>query len=169
MNNLAVWKNNWKHQKEINVTLIDNRDQAIKLSSKPNFEQATIFDEKLIAVQVKKTFFLTNQSMWVKQFWIFRKHLMFYFHYNYIREKYGDKAELFFTDTYSLMYEIQTKDFYQEISKDIQKKFDTSDYPENHPSEIKTGISKKVIGKFKDEAKGYQIPHLHLYTRLIWT
>ena len=49
---------------------------------------------------------------------------MFYFHYNYIREKYGDKAELFFTDTDSLMYEIQTKDFYQDISKDIQKKFD---------------------------------------------
>ena len=45
---------------------------------------------------------------------------MFYFHYNYIREKYGDKAELFFTDTDSLMYEIQTKDFiriYQKISK----------------------------------------------------
>ena len=40
---------------------------------------------------------------------------MFYFHYNYIREKYGDKAELFFTDTGSLMYEIQTKDFYQDI------------------------------------------------------
>lgn len=69
--------------------------------------------------------------MWVKQFWIFRKHLMFYFLYNYIRVKYGDKAELFFTDTDSLMYEIQTKDFYQDISKDIQKKFDTSDYPEN--------------------------------------
>ena len=49
---------------------------------------------------------------------------MFYFHYNYIREKYGDKAELFFTDTGSLMYEIQTKDFYQDIWKDIQKKFD---------------------------------------------
>ena len=87
--------------------------------------------------------------MWVKQLWIFRKHLTFYFHYNYIREKYGDKAELFFTDTDSLMYEIQTKDLYQEISKDIQKKFDTNDYPENHPSEIKTGISKKSYWKIQ--------------------
>ena len=47
------------------------------------------------------------------------------------------------------MYEIQTKDLYQEISKDIQKKFDTNDYPENHPSEIKTGISKKSHWKIQ--------------------
>ena len=66
MNNLAVCKNNWKHQKETNVTLTDNRDQAIKLSSKPNFEQATIFDEKLIAVHVKKTSFF-NKPIYVGQ------------------------------------------------------------------------------------------------------
>ena len=40
-----------------------------------------------------------------------------------------------------------------------QKKFDTSDYPENHPSGIKTGVNKKVIGKFKDEVGGKQITH----------
>ena len=27
------------------------------------------------------------------------------------------------------MYEIQTEDFYKDISKDTRKKFDTSDYP----------------------------------------
>ena len=48
---------------------------------------------------------------------------------------------------------------YQDFSKDIKKKFDTSDYPENHPSAIKTGVNKKVIGKFKDEAAGKQITH----------
>ena len=57
------------------------------------------------------------------------------------------------------MYLIQTEDFYQDINKDIKKKFDTSDYPENHPSEIKTGVNKKVIGKFKDEVAGRQITH----------
>ena len=35
----------------------------------------------------------------------------------------------------------------------------TSDYPENHPSGIKTGVNKKVIGKFKDEVAGKQITH----------
>ena len=81
---------------------------------------------------------------------------MFDFHYNYIRKKYGDKL---FTDTDSLMYLIQTEDFYQDIGKDIKRKFDTSDYPENHPSGIKTGVNKNVIGKFQDEAAGKQITH----------
>ena len=87
------------------------------------------------------------------------KTLMFDFHYNFIRKKYDNKAELLFTDTDSLMYLIQTDDFYHDISKDIKKKFDTSGYPENHPSGIKTGVNKKVIGKFKDEAGGRQITH----------
>ena len=84
---------------------------------------------------------------------------MFGFHYNYIRKKYGNKAELLFTDTDRLMYLIQTDDFFLDIRHDIKKKFDTSDYPENHPSGIKTGVNKKVIGKFKDEVGGNSITH----------
>ena len=81
------------------------------------------------------------------------------FHYNYIRKKFGDRAVLLFTGTDSLMYLIQTEDFYQDINKDIKRKFDTSDCPEKHPSGIKTGINKKVIRKFKDEVCGKQITH----------
>ena len=84
---------------------------------------------------------------------------MFDFHYDYIRAKYDDAAELLSTDTDSLLYLIHTDDFYQDISHDIMRKFDTSDYPENHPSGIKTGVNKKVIGKFKDEVAGRQITH----------
>ena len=57
------------------------------------------------------------------------------------------------------MYLIQTEDFYKDISKDVNRKFDTSDYPENHPSGIKIDVNKKVIGKFKDEAAGKQITY----------
>lgn len=77
---------------------------------------------------------------------------MFDFHYIYIKAKYGDKAELLFTDTDSLMYEIATNDFYKDIAKNVRGKSDTSDYPEKHPSGIKAGINKKVIGTFKDKA-----------------
>ena len=85
---------------------------------------------------------------------------MFDFHYNYIQKKYShNHAKLLFTDTDSLMYEINTDDFYKDISKDIKKKFDTSDYPPDHPSGILTGVNKKVIGMFKDEVAGRQITH----------
>ena len=64
------------------------------------------------------------------------------------------KQNYFYTDTDSLMYEIETEDFYKDISEDVKDRFDTSDYPENHPSGIPTGINKKVLGMFKDEAAG---------------
>ena len=82
------------------------------------------------------------------------KTLMYDFHYNYIKQKYGDKAELLFTDTDSLMHEIQTEDFYKDISADVKHRFDTSDYPPNHLSGIPSGLNKKVIGMFKDEVEG---------------
>ena len=52
------------------------------------------------------------------------------------------------------MYEIQTEDFYKDISSDVKDKFDTSNYPPNHPSGITSGMNKKVLGMFKDEAGG---------------
>ena len=82
------------------------------------------------------------------------KTLMYDFHNNYIKQKYEHKAKLLFTDTDSLMYEIQTEDFYKDISEDVKHKFDTSYYPPNHPSDIPSGVNKKVHGMFKDEAGG---------------
>ena len=82
------------------------------------------------------------------------KTLMYDFHYNYIKRKYGGKAILLFTDTDSLMYEIQTEDFYKDISADVKRRFDTSDYPPNHPSGIPSGLIEKVIGLFLDEVNG---------------
>ena len=82
------------------------------------------------------------------------KTFMYDFHYNYINQKYGNKAKLLFTDTDSLMYEIQTEDFYKDISVDVKHRFDTSDYPPNHPSGIPSGLNKKVIGMFKDKVGG---------------
>ena len=79
---------------------------------------------------------------------------MYDFHYKYIKDKYGKKAKLLFTDTDSLTYEIEAEDVYKDFWND-KDKFDNSDYPENSPYFDKT--NKKVIGKFKDEAAGVPI------------
>ena len=95
---------------------------AVKLSSKPNFERLTIFDENLVAVHMKKTEVYFNKPIYVGQAILdISKTLMFDFHYNYIRKKSNNKAELLFIDTDSLMYLIQTEDFYHDINKDIKK------------------------------------------------
>ena len=160
MNNSVFGKTIENIRKRQNVILVDDKDFAYKLSSKPNFDRSTIFDENLIACHMNKTEVYFNEPIYVGQaIFDLSKTLMFDFHYNYIRKKFGDRAELLVTDTDSLMYLIQTEDFYQDVNRDIQRKFDTSDYPEKHPSGIKTGINKKVIGKFKDEAAGKQITH----------
>ena len=82
------------------------------------------------------------------------KTLMYDFHYNYIKQKYEDKARVLFTDTDSLMYEVETEDFYTDISADVKRRFDTSDYPPDHPSGIPSGFNKKVLGMFKEEVGG---------------
>ena len=64
---------------------------------------------------------------------------------------------MLFTDTHSLAYDIKTDEFYQDISSDVEEKIDKSKYAKNHPSGIKTGCNKKVIGLMKDECGGKQI------------
>ena len=160
MNNSVFGKTIENIRKRQNIKLVDNRKIALKLSKKPNFERATIFDKNLIAAHMKKTEVYFNKPVYVGQAILdLSKTLMFDFHYNYIKDKYDTKAELLFTDTDSLMYQIQTEDFYKDISNDVESKFDTSDYPQSHPSGIPTGLNKKVIGMFKDEVAGKQITH----------
>ena len=160
MNNSVFGKTIENIRKRQNIHIIDNRKKALKLSSKPNFDRCTILDKNLIAVHMKNTEVYFDKPVYVGQAILdLSKSLMYDFHYNYIKNKYGKKAELLFTDTDSLMYEIKTKDFYKDIYNDVKDKFDTSDYPSDHPSGIITGANKKVIGLFKDEVAGKQITH----------
>lgn len=44
---------------------------------------------------------------------------MYEFHYNYIKRKYKSKAKLLYTDTDSLIYELETEDFFKDIAEDV--------------------------------------------------
>lgn len=77
------------------------------------------------------------------------KTLIYVFHYNYIKKKYGNKARSLFTDTDSLTYEIEAEYVYKQFWKDIDK-FDNSGY--SRDSAYFDPTNKNVIGKFNDEA-----------------
>ena len=155
MNNSVFGKTMENIRNRVNIKLVNDRDKAKKLTAKPNFKHLNIFCEELIAVHMKKTSLIFNKPVYLGMCILdLSKTIMYDFHHNYIKEKYGNNAKLLFTDTDSLMYEIETGDFYKDISEDVKDRFDTSDYPPNHPSGIPTGCNKKVLGVFKDEAAG---------------
>ena len=158
MNNSVFGKTMENIRNRVNVKLVNTEEKFKKLSAKPNYKSCKIFNENLISVHMKKTSLTMNKPVYLGMCILdLSKTIMYDFHYQYFKPKYGAKAKLLFTDTDSLMYEIETEDFYKDISKDVKDRFDTSDYPENHPSGIPTGINKKVLGMFKDEAAGKRI------------
>ena len=57
-------------------------------------------------------------------------------------------------DTDSFVYETETEDFYRDIAKDVEKRFDTSGYSKDDNRPLPIGINKKVIGLMKDELGG---------------
>ena len=155
MNNSVFGKTMENIRNRVNVKLVDSGEQFKKLVAKPNYNGRKIFNENLVSVHMKKTSLTMNKPVYLGMSILdLSKTVMYDFHYRYIKPKYGNKAKLLFTDTDSFLYEIQTEDFYKDISGDVKDRFDTSDYPEGHPSGIPTGINKKVLGMFKDEAAG---------------
>ena len=162
MNNSVFGKTMENIEKRVNVKLVTTKEKAMKLSSHPNFESFTIFDEHLIAIHMKREKMYYNKPIYLGMCILdLSKTLMYDFHYNFIKEKYGSRAKLLMTDTDSLIYEIKTDDFYKDIAKDVESKFDTSEFDKDHPSikdfGFKVGKNKKVIGMFKDETGGKQI------------
>ena len=158
MNNSVFGKTMENIRNRVNVKLVDSGEQFKKLAAKPNYNSRKIFNENLVSVHMKKTSLTMNKPVYLGMSILdLSKTVMYDFYYNYIKPKYGNRVKLLFTDTDSFLFEIQTEDFYKDIAEDVKDRFDTSDYPENHPSGIPTGINKKVLGMFKDEAAGKTI------------
>ena len=78
---------------------------------------------------------------------------MYEFWYDYIKPKYGERAKLCYTDTDSFVIHIITEDFFENISNDVERWFDTSNYDENDKRPLLTGKNKKVPDLLKDELR----------------
>ena len=155
MNNSVFGKTMENIRKRVDVRLVTDEKKLLKMAAKPTYVSSKIFNENLVAVhKIKETLSLNRPAYVGMCILDLSKTLMYDFHYNYIKQQYGNKARLLFTDTDSLTYEIDAKDVYQDFWND-KDKFDNSDYPESSPYFDKT--NKKVIGKFKDEAAGVPI------------
>ena len=155
MNNSVFGKTMENVRNRVNVKLITDKEALNKLAKKPNFERVTEFNENLVAVHMKKTVVKLYKPIYLGMSILdLSKTLMYRFHYEYVKPKWGNKVNLLFTDTDSLCYEIETNDVYEDIKNDLDEWFDTSNYDKDHPSGLHSGKNKKVIGFYKDECGG---------------
>eukprot|EP00732_Lithocolla_globosa_P000001 Lithocolla_globosa_v1_NODE_1_length_16663_cov_42.954359.p1 type:complete len:1376 gc:universal NODE_1_length_16663_cov_42.954359:11827-15954(+) len=152
MNNSVFGKTMENVRGRIDFRLCTNDKQLDKLSSKPEYLHRNVFTDNLVGVHLKKTMVKLDKPIYAG-FAILElsKHLMYDFHYNTIKVKYGNKAKLLGTDTDSLKYIIETPDLYKDMNE-ISENFDFSSYPPEHPCYDTS--NKKVVGKFKDEMDG---------------
>ena len=142
-------------RKHLDVHLVQCRKQLHKLTKKPTFARCRIFDQDLVAVEMKrakvKLYKPSYSGMCILDI---SKYAMYDFYYNYLKTKYGANLQLMMTDTDSLLFSVQCNDIYNEMSENMEL-FDTSDYPETHF--LHSVENKKVLGKMKDETNGVPI------------
>ena len=75
----------------VDIKLVTDKIKAEKLAAKPNFKHCNIFCEELIAVHMKRTELKFDKPVYLRMCILdLSKTLMYDFHYNYIKKKYGD-------------------------------------------------------------------------------
>ena len=149
MNNSVFGKTVENVRKRLNIELVNNAKDYVRYISKPSFVSQKIFSKNIVAIYRIKPVLTLNKPIYVGfSILDLSKLLMDEFHYKYIKSKFD--ANLLFTDTYSLVYEIKTEDIYEDFYKN-KSLFDFSDYPLN--SKFFDPVNKKVIGKRKNEFK----------------
>ena len=135
-------------RKRMNVRLVNNEKDFLKYTSRQTHITHKIFDKKRYqaAIHEIKPVLTLNKPIYVGFTALeLSKWLMYDFHYNFIKKHFD--AELLFTDTDSLTYQIKSEDVYDEFFKH-KNLFDFNN------SKFLDPTNKKVIGKMKDEKEG---------------
>ena len=152
LNNSVFGKTMVNVRQRQDIRLVTDPTEGLKLASRPTFQSFKIVNENLSVVKLMKTHIIMNKPTYIGMCVLdLSKLLMYDFHYNIIKKRYGSKAKLLFTDTDSLAYSIETPNVYADMQLDIDL-YDTSDYPRDHALYSKRNA--KVVGKFKDELNG---------------
>ena len=134
-------------RKRINVRLVNNEKDFLKYTSRATHITHKIFGKDYAAIHEIKPILMLNKPVYVG-FTVLElsKWKMYDFRYSFIKKSFN--AELLFTNTGSLTYEIESENVYEEFFK-WKDLFDFSNYSKD--SKFFDDDNKKVIGKIKDE------------------
>ena len=135
-------------RKRVDVKLVraNEEDRLRRLIASP------AFDYDLAAIQVPKSRLVLNRPVNVEMSLLdLSKHLMYVFYYGELKTQYRERCQILYTDTDSLLLEIQTEEKHENMTENAHL-YDTFDYPVDHP--LHSPVNKKVLGKMKDECAG---------------
>ena len=113
-------------RKRINVRFVNNKKDILKYTRKLTYVTHKLFDKDFAAIHETKPVLMLNKPIYVG-FTVLElsKEMNYDFHYNFIKKKFN--AELLFTDTESLTYEIKSENVYEDFFK-WKDLFDFSNY-----------------------------------------
>ena len=158
MNNAVFGKTMENVDKRVDVRLVTHWENIGKrlgaeaLIAKPHFKNRTIFSENLVAIQMQRQKVVYNKPIYAGfSILDISKTIMYDFLYGYIKPKYGNNATLLYTDTDSLILQITTENFYNDMRENLDK-FDTSNYSQDNQHNVPVNTS--VLGRMKDEYAG---------------
>ena len=153
MNKTVFGKTMENVRKHRDIKLVKTDRRRNKLVSEPNYHTMKLIEENLSIIETKKVKVKMNKPIYLGLCILeISKIIMYEFWYDYVKNKYRNKARLCYTDTDSFVINIKTNDFYKDISQDVNERFDTSNYTFDRP--LPKGKNKKVIGLMKDELGG---------------
>lgn len=151
MNNAVFGKTMENVRGRVDIKTAFDDEYFKKYASKPNYKKPEKIggDKYFTLLEMKKNTVKLDKPIYAGfSILDYSKLHMFKFHYEVMKPKYGNKINLLMTDTDSLLYKIETDDFYKDMVG-IKEHFDMSEYDVSNP--IYDTTNKKVIGKFKDE------------------
>ncbi|XP_050500866.1 uncharacterized protein LOC126880841 [Diabrotica virgifera virgifera] len=157
MNNAVFGKTMENVRKRVSIKLVTNwkgRYGAEARISDPLFKNVTIFNENLVAIEMRKDEIWLNKPIYVGMSILdLAKTTIYDFQYGYLADRFGENFTTCYTDTDSVIVEIRGKDPYETMKYDCHEYFDTSDYAADNPYNIPQ-VNKKIPGLMKDENNG---------------
>ena len=125
-----IWKM-WEKNRDIKLAMTERRRKYF--APEPNYYTKTFFTKNLLAIEIKKIEILLNKSVSLGLSILeLSKILMYEFSYDYVKPKYGKKAQkLCYMDTDSFLVYIKTDD--KDIPEDVLTRLDTSNYELDRP------------------------------------
>ena len=136
------------------VKLCQTRNELEKQVGHYSFKHSKIINKNLVRVEMKnslvkinKPFYVGNAVLELSKFHVYN------FHYNVMKPLFDDQIQLLYTDTDSLMYEIESEDPYAKFGAMGNKGwFDFSKFPQNHA--LHDDSNKRI---YREIDKGAQI------------